>query len=1609
MENSTLWDIIDSYFNENPSALVNHHIESYNDFFENGIFKIFKEKNPLIIQSDYDETINDYRHQCIMHFGGRDGTKINFGKPVIYDNDNSHYMFPNEARLRNLQYSMTIHYDIELEFIQILREGESPSMICPEFLEHVEKGSIIMHNEDDEEEEDEDPDFKRKKITKDASIKNNGGELEGGAPLKTRTKKVRIETTPAIAALLKEAQEKNRVEPNKYRCIIPLKNIFLGKIPIMLQSKFCILNGLSKEARYNMGECRNDLGGYFIIDGKEKIVVPQEKFGDNMLYIRKFKEDVNTDNEYLCTAEIHSVSENVSKPTRTMYVKMVAPTVKYTNRNIVVNIPNVRKEVPLFIVFRALGIISDKDIIEMCLLDLEKYEELIDLFVPSVHDAGCIFTQRTALAYIATLTKGKTDIDFALEMMTDYFLPHIGETNYREKAFYLGHMVFRLLSVQTGMEIPTDRDNFKYKRIELVGTLIDGLFREYYNIQQKQIYVAFEKKLYFKKQDYQYNLYNLIYDNYRDIFRERSLEVGFKKAFKGNWGAFTHTKRLGVVQDLNRLSFNTMMSHLRKTSLPMDASLKVVGPRLLHNSQWGFIDPMDTPDGGNIGFHKNLSIGCTVSRGFSRNVLVLWLREKIAMKLVEDCNPRELASMTKVIVNGFWAGSVDEPIETVDKIRLYRRNALIPIYTSITFEIKSNTIFIYTDGGRLCRPIFYTEENKLSYDKKEIMSKLVKGNFSWENLITGFNQKRATLTFIPSAGKIYELNELYDGITSESNPAKLERFHREKAIIDYIDSSETENALIAITPDDLLIKKRATHCEIHESLLFGVMCNQITFPETNPLPRNLFSCGQSKQACSLYHTNLQVRMDKTAVVLNHGQIPLVKSRYGEYINNEENPYGENAIVAIMCYTGYNVEDAVLINEAAIQRGMFRTTYYTTYESHEETSKKGEVEVNKRFTCIEKSPSVVGIKPGYDYSHLDDSGLVREGTVMNDKIVVIGLTSNNTENASSRIDMSKSTKKGQLGVVDKTFITEGEEGERIAKIRICEQRQPAMGDKFASRVGQKGTIGLIIPERDMPFTREGIRPDIIINPHALPSRMTIGQLVESITGKACAIYGGFADCTAFNQRGSKIGIFGNMLKNNGYHSSGNEILYNGMTGEQIETEIFMGPTYYMRLKHMVKDKINYRARGPNTMLTKQPVSGRANDGGLRIGEMERDSLIGHGISAFLTESMMERSDKYFMSVCNNTGMLAIYNPSKNLFMSPMADGPLRFNMGEDHLEDGGRIEHITRFGRSFSVITVPYTMKLLIQELQCMNIQLRIITEDNIKQLESMSYKEIKDPKLLIQNIKQKLSSMVQSTEEDEWRIIEPERELEQQKQKTPEDVWRIIDNETGQYPVDFPHPPQFPPNYQNPSHFQPKNPYGGGGGGAGEQQQTINWNLNTEQEQEQESYIGMGFQKGEQIYLRDNERIWVIKDISPNGFITIETEPLENEEGDDCIKVVSSGDIIRPQDIQSQNQFMQPQFMQPQFMQQNPLTALPNSGGGITISPVINNIIGNNDKNNDDSNTQQPSSKSNKTTKNKLEETQGGGIIRSNNPGDSNSENSGGSGIFKNIADFGKLIIKKIG
>jgi DNA-directed RNA polymerase II subunit RPB2 len=1069
MDNDEIkWNLIDKYFKENPYYLVAHHLDSYNDFFSKGIFQIFRENNPIRWIERESETTGEEianklkktlklgdkkdANECLIYLGGINGDKIYFGKPIIYDEVTNkpypHYMYPNDARLRSMSYGVTIHYDIDVEYIYY--NNEQP-------------------------------------------------------------------------VILKKTYER----------------IYLGKFPIMLHSNLCILKGLNKDVRYNLGECRQDYGGYFIIGGKEKVIVSQEKFGDNMLYVRKN----GIDDLYSYSCEVHSVSEDSSKPIRYTSVKIIAPDAKYSNNQLVVDIPNVKKPIPLFILMRALGVISDKSIIEYCLLDLETNSNMVDLFIPSIHDANTIFTQELALEFIAKFTKRQT-VPATQDILMNYFLPHIGEDNYLNKSYFIGFMVNKLLRVFTGKEQPTDRDSFKFKRIETSGSLIYDLFREYYLLQKRNIFLEIDKEFYYHVGKYRSNFVSLIEDNIRSIFKDRIVEDGFKKGFKGNWGSTANTKRLGLVQDLNRLSWFTHASHLRKINLPLDPTAKVVGPHLLHSTQWGLIDPVDTPDGGNIGLHKHLSITTSITNSFSSYPLIKWLRSNTSLQLLTECKPIAIANSSKVFVNGNWIGVLNNPIETVNTIKLFRRNGVIPAYTSISFSYQSNIIYIYTDGGRLTRPIFYsytdggnitkTEVNKnidsedkktiygkLSYHRKSIENEIIDDNYTWIQAVTGFQRKRISNYNIRD-NILYDVNDLYDGVSSLEQ--LLDMFEKKKGIVDYIDTSEEESSFISNNITEMESNNFYTHCEIDNSLIFGVMGNSIIYPETNQFPRNCFSCGQSRQAVSLYHSNATMRMDKTGVILNYGQTPLIKSKYLKYINNEEMPYGFNAIVAIMSYTGYNVEDAILINEGSVKRGLFRTTYYTTYEAHEESSKVSGSTSNSSFANIERKPNVKGIKDGFDYSKLDKHGLVAENTEIDDRVVIIGQVTSSVDNKGVYIDKSTTTKKGQLGFVDKSFISEGEEGFRIAKVRIREERLPSIGDKMASRAGQKGTIGLIIPEEDMPFNSNGIRPDLIINPHAIPSRMTIGQLVESLFGKACCSIGSFGDCTAFTSKGSNFDTY-----------------------------------------------------------------------------------------------------------------------------------------------------------------------------------------------------------------------------------------------------------------------------------------------------------------------------------------------------------------------------------------------------------------------------------------------------------------------------------------------------
>jgi DNA-directed RNA polymerase II subunit RPB2 len=1222
------FSFIEKYLKE--TSLVDHHIESVNHFYDESIPKIFMDKNPIRYYAGLNK--NQYKYSVKIYIGGKKADKIYYGKPVIYDQDNIHYMIPNEARLRNMTYGISIHYDVDIELT-----------------------------------------------------------IDEGEPLL-------IEKT------------------------IPIEgHFFLGFFPIMLQSKLCILANMPTETRYYMGECKHDYGGYFIIDGKEKVLIPQENFGDNLLYTRPVK-----DNKHDFSVEIRSVSEDISKPRRTLAIRRVMRK-STSNEQFLVFIPDVRIPVPLFILMRALGVVSDKEICQTILHDLDANESYLEMLRPSIHDAGPIFNQKTALEYIGSFTKYHS-IQAAYKCLIYQLLPHVGEMNFKAKACFIGNMVFELLKVIRKEEMPTDRDNYKYKRVQSSGVLMRDLFLEYSNEMYSEVYKAIDKEFYYHEVNYldtepivgeHTKFLNLFTDEY---FKPRYIEEGFRKGFKGNWGAEAHTKRVGVIQSLNRLTYHSFMSHLRRVDLDIDDSNKLVGPHLLHGSQYGLFDPIDV--GGSVGIDKQMAMLCGFTPSVSNKVLMKWISENmnsetIRIRFLENCDYKDMYWMTKVFINGVWVGMISDPVRFKQVFLSCRRMGLLPPYIGFAFDMKYKKITISSDEGRLIRPLFYTDQGKLSYETMKGVDRR-----TWKECVYGMKPSPFASTDV----------------------LKTMMPNEDRVVIECLDNCEIETLYISSTE----FNPECTHMEIHPSAMFGIMGTQVLFPENSPLARNDYSCIQGRQSVSMYHTNFFNRIDTTGVILNSGQKPIVKSRYTKMINEEEHPYGENAIVAIMCHTGFNVEDSILVNESSVKRGLFNITYYSMYETYEETG-----DSEKRIG----NPVLMGashLKPGYNYNELGTNGIIKENTLLDDKTVIIGRVGFNKEDPSNLSDASIFSAKGQSGIVDKVYISQNEEGRRIVKVRVREEREPNIGDKFASRCGQKGTVGMLISEENMPFTKDGIRPDLIINPHCMPSRMTINQLIECLFCKFAVQKGTSIDSTPFVNNGPKHALLAGLLNEYNLHSSGNEILYNGMTGEQIESEIYMGPTYYTRLKHMTQDKINYRARGPRAALTRQTNHGRSKDGGLRIGDMERDSILSHGMSSFMYDSMMTRGDYYKMAICNHSGTIAIYNRATQNFYSPIVDGPLQFETVDAETLVPSTV---TKFGKEFSIVEVPYCLKLLIHELTTMNVQMRLITADTIESLTTAGKRSLgsfqewikKDTKTLEKDKIEKLLN--QPLSEEEYRAI----------------------------------------------------------------------------------------------------------------------------------------------------------------------------------------------------------------------------------------------------------------
>lgn len=1038
------------------------------------------------------------------------------------------------------------------------------------------------------------------------------------------------------------------------------RRIVIGRIPIMLRSSKCYLTNMTPLERIKAGECEKDEGGYFIVKGKERVLIAQLRGIYNVPKVIEQKQG----EKFKTIAEIRSMSEE------TGHSALVKAMIGSDNRTIVFSIPYIKDNIPIGIVFKALGYVDDYEIRDLIGIDCDKAEKYIklilrDSFICEETSNGyelfyktkkeeeeeelddeeienewenmddeekdgwkCEMTRLNALKYIglqAIHTLKETErIDYARQVVENELFPHMGITSsIKEKAYFLGYIVHKLLSTHLGMRKEDDRDDYMNKRVESSGVLCYELFRQLFKKYTSTIVTNIEKK----KQ---------IPDAMAIIPRLPIITNGLRHCFgTGNWGVPKNIYiRTGVSQILSRLSYGATLSNLRRITIPVGKESKNAKIRQIHPSQIMFLCPSETPEGAPVGIVLNLSLLTRISERFP-TVLIKEVIEQCdnIISLESYDGPNDL---TKIFLNGLLCGVTEEAEDFITEVKELRKIKIIPYDVSISYDDIDDEINIYSDEGRLLRPVFTVDGQKLKATMED--------GCDWDNLV-------------------------------------------EQGMIEYVDNNEINNAVVAFNQNELS-KYNCDYCEIAPAMMLGVMASIIPFPDHSQSPRNCYQAAMGKQAMSMFALSHLIRTDTITHVLGYPQRPLVSTKSADMLGFSEMPSGINAVVAIACYTGFNQEDSVILNHGAVQRGLFWATSYRTHV--EEEKKQGSIFDSIGLPPLDKR------RQDANYSLLDENGIIRTRHPVIEKEngekigggsiyveagdVIIGkVLITNTKSGTDEIsDNSLTIKKGEEGYIDRVVTSISPNGYKLVKIVIRTVRIPEVGDKFASRAAQKGTCGMVYSQEDMPWTSTGITPDIIINPHCMPSRMTINQLMESVLGKSCALEGTFGDATPFTS--SSVGVANELcdrLGMNEFERTGTEPLYNGMTGEFMG-DVFIGPVYYQRLKHLVSEKIHARAQGPNATMTRQPLEGRSREGGLRFGEMERDCIIAHGASRFLKERLFEQSDPYNAMICEECGNFAT---SATKCKSCNTDKIAKVHM--------------------------PYVSKLVIQELNAMMIKCKI--------------------------------------------------------------------------------------------------------------------------------------------------------------------------------------------------------------------------------------------------------------------------------------------------------------
>lgn len=1356
------YTIIDSIIKQNNNKeFINHQLSSYKQFIVKDIGDIIKQFNTRKIYFNYDQKAN--KHKTELHI---DFLNYNIGGPTIHENDGSYQqMTPQMARLRNLTYRAPLNINLKL----------------------------------------------------------------------TRIVRSRNENKSAYNLDIEDVKERY------------FNNIKFGQIPIMVRSHNCILNKKDGLNNVQKGECKYDYGGYFIISGNEKVIVSQERMAEGEPFVFS-----NQRKQKCIEIEIRCVSDDHFSVVMNNLIRL-----KYDNNSLEFESPSFKHPIPIFLLFKAMDIKNDKDMIQTIIWELGSGTKNETKFLKIIKDGFIAFNnnptfklgndtrkyQELVITYL-NFKGGNKEIKLTMDdkiaylkkIFIDEVLPHVG-SSFSKKCKYMGMMIRKLLLVHLG-ELPfDDRDSYQNKRVDTPGRLLASLFRQCFNKLVKDIVKNLTKEI--KNNKGSKDIFEIITnDNMYRIVKPNIIEGGLKYALAtGNWGVKTNGKgsaKVGTAQVLNRLNYQSYLSHLRRINSPNDKKNnngKIIKPRKLHGTVWGYICPIETPEGQPVGLVKNMAMSTKISYSCN-STLVKEMITKLGMISINKSKYSDYYKHTLVLVNGNWIGIHKEPEKFIKELREARRNGLINIYTGIYWDYTSNQIKIYTDAGRLLRPLFIVRDDAINLTKQDIRHlKMLNNNFNYLLTPNNFLHELKINSLFKNINHGISLNEgdnkkIMSQINENIEELKIlkENGNNFNSIIEYIDTNETNNCLISISPDELKNKNLDpkyveiaqynngfTHCEIDPSIIQGVVASVIPFPDRNQSPRNTYQClkydtlvlmgdcewkkicdikvgdevlsfnpegapalihghpitttkvinqyvrptdkkiyeisiseygrlktitatedhkfmsskgwievkdmiagttqlvtlegnqtaieypepdewevyyrdnnypeeldnqflmkhethsdivsikevencmiadittesknhsfiangffvhnsAMCKQAMGVYITNFQERMDTVAYVLDTVERPLVRTRYGSTVNYSNLPCGLNAMVAICCYTGYNQEDSVLLNQNAVDRGLFRATFYRTYKDDEKKIQSN----GKEEKFGKPDPKYTqNMKPA-NYGKLNENGFAEKNEFVTSKDIIIGKVlplKNKSENGHPLYkDCSTNLKPNESGFIDKIYTSRNADGFRFIKTKIRSIRIPSIGDKFSSRCGQKGTVGILYNQEDMPYSEEGLCPDIIMNSHAIPSRMTIGQIMECLMGKASADLGGFSDCTPFTDLTEEQ--VGNILLANGFDYTGNETLYSGITGQQMNVKIFMGPTYYQRLKHMVIDKIHSRDSGPVVQLTRQPAEGRSRDGGLRMGEMERDCFVYNtpvtlnSFSSIMIQDL-EKQDKYVL--------------------------------------------------------------------------------------------------------------------------------------------------------------------------------------------------------------------------------------------------------------------------------------------------------------------------------------------------------------------------------------------